>query len=618
MQQPYSAQSPPMSQAPHHPQAQQYPSNQQPYGAHSQQPQRIPSPAPPQQQQGAFFPRPAHPQQHGSGYPTPPSQSPTPPHQPSPFRPSSPYVPAPPPGHLPPVPNGYPQQQQHQRIPSPQPPYPHPPYPQQPPYPSQQNQPPHPAFPPVPNRYPAPQQFGAQGRPMATPPPRNDSSLHRPAHHPPPAQPSHLHPQHPVGGRPYPGRPADAVSVSSSVTSGNDGRMDTPVQMIQQYNQHPTQPPTLEKQGGSVGVVGSLGPVGSRKTFWQRLIPQEEKDSKVFWSKTMLYSMLVVNFILFILQSVVIHRLTTTYYDIKAQIDSSRDYWDDDELSAASSNLTATICYSSSFYLAILFATFLTWDAILQQNLVQVVALVAYNFGMFVFTIIQLSQSAILNEDINNNGVDTGSRDANLRVLRIVQIFLILITLVWFLACAFFAYRLFNEFTWRIYRRIGGDIKLEREFQQYHIYLLCIKYSIFFLTIFILQVSVLVDGRQYLRLVAGTVVVAIPLGLAMLLFAYYGVRREDRRMLAGAFLSALIFLIYVGVRLFLLYDKNKDEEYKRARPPATFFGVMGMLLLVGAGVFTWVCVGAFGTGLKALLAQNRKNAPPLPELNLDE
>ncbi|KAJ3205988.1 hypothetical protein HDU67_008522 [Dinochytrium kinnereticum] len=370
-------------------------------------------------------------------------------------------------------------------------------------------------------------------------------------------------------------------------------------------------PGAYRMDGKAAGTAPSTwNKLGSKKTVFEKLIPQEEKDSKVTWSKTTLFSMIVMSLILFGLQSVVIQRQTQLFNQYKENIPESIRLQNSDELFT---NIKANLVYSSSFYLAIIFGVFTTWDSILQQNLIQVLAIVAYNFGMFVFTIIQYSQFQNTLLDLDEWDIPESSKS----VLRIVQILLILVTLIWFLVAAFFAYRLYYEFTWRIYRRIGGDIKLEADYQNYHIYMLCIKYSIFFSTIFLIMI--LVMGQSTTLVIGLTVVIGIPLAIAMIFFAFYGARKESRGYLTGAFASALILLAYDVARLVQMYNKEVASQYSRIRLPATFFGAMAVVLLIGALIYTFVCAGAFvGGGLKHLLAQNRKNAPPLPELNLDE
>ncbi|KAI8853659.1 hypothetical protein BC829DRAFT_381848, partial [Chytridium lagenaria] len=206
---------------------------------------------------------------------------------------------------------------------------------------------------------------------------------------------------------------------------------------------------------------------------------QDDQDSRATWSKITLFSALAV-------------WLTCVTFP---------------------ESLRANLVYSSSFYLAIIFGAFTTWDAILQQNLVQVLAIVAYNCGMFIFT-----------STLSTDNASTKPGDGNVSILRGVQIMLILLTLVWWLCTGFFTYRLYQEFTWSIYRRIGGDIKLE----------------------------------------------------------------ADSRLLTGSFFSALILLGYVEcARIFRMYDTRLETTVSphtavhEDQDACDFFGVMAIILLLG-------------------------------------
>ncbi|KAJ3098091.1 hypothetical protein HDU97_004316 [Phlyctochytrium planicorne] len=601
-------------------QAQLYPQNQQPYGVSTAQyaGHGYPQQPPPQQpyhrtpSPQAGYPAPAPPQHQFR----PSSPQPSGPPQPNPnyFRATSPQ---PGPGQAPPNPAYY-------RTPSPQN-YPspianaapvaparHASHPSHPNHPGQPGnvQPPHSTF--FPSQSPNGSQVTltdqiqpvqGQGKPQH----HQQSGAHHPQHQQQYQQPQQPHHHYPPGGAPQ--------QQQHQFASSSPSKADM-------YG--------AEHEQTGVKMFGTDARLGTKKGFWQKLIPHEEGDGeRPVWARRTLFTMLGVSVIMFILQSIVINRQTVLFYQYRDYFDKDNSSDDEEKLYT---NIKASLVYSSSFYLAIFFGVFVAWDSILQKNIVQILAMVAYNFGMFVFTIIQFSQISVI-EEVQKFIVDviaTNPKEVEKRVekdkstLKGVEIGLVLVCLLWFLTSAFFAYRLYYELTWKIYRRIGGNIKMEKDYRNYHIYLLCIKYSIFFTTVFLSMIFVMVDGERIVLIL--TVVIGVPLAVAMLSCAYFGARKESRTLMIAAFISSILILVYTAARVYRMYDKTLDkpngkpisDQYTRIRTPGTFFGVMAIILLIGAGVYTFVVTRTFEGGLKKLLAQNRKNAPPLAPLDLDE
>ncbi|KAJ1565292.1 hypothetical protein HK405_012713, partial [Cladochytrium tenue] len=192
-------------------------------------------------------------------------------------------------------------------------------------------------------------------------------------------------------------------------------------------------------------------------TLLTSLIPQPRDDIPVFWSRLSLTLVVIEALVLFVLEGVVLGYDTAIYFDnknVKEKIDSLQD------------NLKAGRTH---------------------QNFVQVIAVLGYSIGCFVFSFVQIKQTT------TTDGYFYSQWPSDLEGDNVAQILISVVTGVWMVAFAYLVFKMFGEFGWTIYRVTGGDKKMERAFTNYHIMQISVKFSIFFVFLFaiIILVSIL-------------------------------------------------------------------------------------------------------------------------------
>ncbi|KAJ3094174.1 hypothetical protein HDU96_001799, partial [Phlyctochytrium bullatum] len=152
-------------------------------------------------------------------------------------------------------------------------------------------------------------------------------------------------------------------------------------------------------------------------------------------------------------------------------VDGEETYWEGDtaavveaSVSAAEAeaavNLRASLVYSAIFILAIAFGMFAMWDAVMHHNIVQVLAATAHALGLTVFTVIQFNLSNTIASGWKSR-TNSALILSSTGIVRGIEIALVAIACAWFAAACFMVWQLRKEFAWKIYRSIGGDIRLE-------------------------------------------------------------------------------------------------------------------------------------------------------------
>ncbi|TPX52587.1 hypothetical protein CcCBS67573_g09841 [Chytriomyces confervae] len=341
--------------------------------------------------------------------------------------------------------------------------------------------------------------------------------------------------------------------------------------------------------------------------FLKRVLPQQVDDVPVKWSRRTLLCTLIVVIICILAESWVM----ITEAELRAALVYvfSDDNW---MVGAANSNFKVSTTYHAVFQASFVFWMFMTYDAIKYYNLVQVIACNFYIAGLFVYSLLQIVQIKRDTQEFTDADypIVTGSFLASLVTLPCVIA----------LYAPVFAYltrRLHHDFGWRIFRIAGGNRTIDKAFMHYHIFLLFLKFSMFFLVGFTVIGLVLTQVSQH-----GIAIIAISIALAAFiapLIGYLGVRRESATLMTLFMFCYLGLIAFVGERVWAGFTRNngamvettkldengdttvttiKLDEFERAKIPFSMYAVVGILLLIGAMVWGGICWSNFGKGLK--------------------
>ncbi|KAJ3074501.1 hypothetical protein HDU98_011091 [Podochytrium sp. JEL0797] len=329
-------------------------------------------------------------------------------------------------------------------------------------------------------------------------------------------------------------------------------------------------------------VRSDVQPLRKGLSLKSRLIPQESGDLKsVLWlsSATFLSKNRQAGFEIWVIINQV--RLRNSLLPTSSE-QASEDIW---------YNFKIEVTYESVFVASIWFWLFLTWDAIIHLNTVEILAINAYNVGLFAFGVSQIIQinsdhSGIMNE-ISNVQFDFFNTGGFLVAQIIIPIVIGLYSCLFgLLLCP----KLVKDFGWRQYRITGGSIALNKVFLVYDVTLLLLKFCLFFVT-----------------------------GFTIIDLGFYGSRYEIRWLMIGYQLGILVSLGYIIQRIYAAYTQDAQTS-SRVEVPFLVYAACSAMLLMASFVFGMLCMSNFGKGLKEVLDQEvkRKNGDFVPQaIDLD-
>ncbi|KAJ3226696.1 hypothetical protein HDU81_007134 [Chytriomyces hyalinus] len=358
-------------------------------------------------------------------------------------------------------------------------------------------------------------------------------------------------------------------------------------------------------RGGSNSNVPS-------KRLVQRLVPFPTDDMKVHWARRTLVLTLVVTILCAACQSWIMINQTQKLKELLAASTGSKA--DEDIWQKWKTELT----YHSVFLASIFFGLYVTWDGVMNQNTLEIIATNFYYAGMLGYAIAQIFQVLEGRNLIMNQSLLDGSVGTYTGIFLAALLLLPILLGIHLPVFAVFARYLNRDFDWRMYRITGGEIDMTKYFSAYHVTLLLLKFDAFFVSAF--TVIDLVLTRVSARGIIVIPSLGAVVGIAAMLTGYYGIRYELRISLF-TFLSLMLVIIgYIIQRLYEAFVQEYDQV-QRIKIPYLFYAVVSMALSVACFLGGVRCWWNFGKGLKTVLDQESKRKDGVyaqEEMNLDE
>ncbi|GAA5900407.1 uncharacterized protein JCM6883_002833 [Sporobolomyces salmoneus] len=260
------------------------------------------------------------------------------------------------------------------------------------------------------------------------------------------------------------------------------------------------------------------------------------------------------------------------------------------EILAQDPQLESVATYVSLFILAVVFELLVILDAFQQKNIIGILCLDAFQLAL-------LTYSAVLNKQLAN-ALDGSNADTP-RVRLLVNAYSIVIPCVIGASSLSFFYltwRLYEEFGWDVFKRIGADIRIRKCYQVYEIFVALLKFDGFFFLGFEIQFLVLVTGTKTVEFVL--TIIALPVILLALGLTAVVVRIESRIGVYGSLLVQAAGMAYFAYKLARIYSEEAGPRYATAKATLTIFSVVALLMLLATFVLTGLCMSNFGKGLK--------------------
>ncbi|KAJ3020971.1 hypothetical protein HKX48_009444 [Thoreauomyces humboldtii] len=261
--------------------------------------------------------------------------------------------------------------------------------------------------------------------------------------------------------------------------------------------------------------------------------------------------------------------------------------------------------YLIIFIGAQIFLIYISADAIWHENTIQMISAVLFNACVCFYSIFQYKQMiGLVTQSVIQDGIVMTAADEN--TLKATLLAIPIVLGVFSLLFAFCAYKMYLEFGWKMYKKIGADPKMRDMYRTYQIFLTFLKLDIFFVLGFGIQFLVLViqpSDPEFAITIA-----AIPIMLVVFVVAAYGLKRENvwmMRLFCLGLLAAVAYFIFKLVRIHV-----RKEQYQYTKNYLTFFACLSLAVVMTTFVISILCYRNFGQGLEqhiSITRQQRKS-----------
>ncbi|KAI7831612.1 hypothetical protein BC939DRAFT_144588 [Gamsiella multidivaricata] len=244
------------------------------------------------------------------------------------------------------------------------------------------------------------------------------------------------------------------------------------------------------------------------------------------------------------------------------------------------------------------------------QNTIELIGIVIFNLCCFAYSIFEISQIRNSLWDSGNEGFFV-PQDKAQKLQDSIQPFLIIVVCIigitQFLV-TWLAYRLFQEFGWKIYKKIGADPNTKKMYRAYQIYLVLIKVDLFFFVGFSIQFIYLTLIKRGQDPEYWLTIIVLPVTILILYIAVYAVRHESRKWMATFLLAMLCGVVYFIFKVVRMYIGPKVENYRGVFKFLTLFASLCLITILLTIANAAFCYRNFGKGLKPHLQQDGPEA----------
>jgi len=247
--------------------------------------------------------------------------------------------------------------------------------------------------------------------------------------------------------------------------------------------------------------------------------------------------------------------------------------------------------YLSIFVFAHLFQLVMAIDAVHARNTLQFLFLTVFNALFLVYAVIQISE-------INPSVAASSAKGITGIPVNDLTTIIPIVIAVAEIAYIALGWKIWTEFGWKLYKRLGADRRIKRMYAHYQIFVCLIKFDVFFFIGFSVQLIWLVLNKNWEFYVTCA---ALPFSFLLLVDGLLAARYENKYLM-GTFMvgcgGAMVYFVYKLFRILQIRNSIPDV-FKSL----TVFAVIAIALLLLTFVLACIVLSNFGGGLKYHMAR---------------
>ncbi|CAB4482385.1 hypothetical protein RhiirA5_411615 [Rhizophagus irregularis] len=250
----------------------------------------------------------------------------------------------------------------------------------------------------------------------------------------------------------------------------------------------------------------------------------------------------------------------------------------------------------------LIFNIFQLWfcqNAIFNQNTIQIINIAVINYLCALFAIVQIVEIDIWTKNANNclPGFDYHA------IIAAYEVPLIVIVVICATLQVFFTWKLYQQFGWNIYKKIGADLRMQRIYRTMLIFVMLLKIDLFFMNYLAIEGCIVTrPGRSNQNLSEGLYYfhVCITIIIVFLQLLVWHSLRKESSLGMKIFIGA--WIVCIADFIILLVDSIKPSSEESWYFFTSFIAV-GIIMGLVTLLWSIFLLRNFGKGLKPHLSR---------------
>ncbi|KAF9392082.1 hypothetical protein CPC16_003614, partial [Podila verticillata] len=242
----------------------------------------------------------------------------------------------------------------------------------------------------------------------------------------------------------------------------------------------------------------------------------------------------------------------------------------------------------------------------IHKNSLQLVAFTIFEWCMVSYSGLQIWQHDQLVKDIGiPSDMLLNQGDAITRLILFSQLGLQVVAV---LGITLLTWRLYSEFGWLVFQKLGADVSLRKMMKEYRLLFTLLKLDAFFFFGYAIQIAALTD-KHWLK---GLIEIAFAIPLSMIIMGLglcAKLRQENKATMLGFIACLWLLMAYMVYRLIALFEPLKGDPttdpYFFSRKTMTVFASLTLFMTILAFWNAIVMYMNFNKGLKEAMVQYR-------------
>ncbi|KAG0342603.1 hypothetical protein BG000_003210 [Podila horticola] len=257
-----------------------------------------------------------------------------------------------------------------------------------------------------------------------------------------------------------------------------------------------------------------------------------------------------------------------------------------------------------------------------NKNTIQIIAIVVFNCAMVAYAGLQMKQAEEIlvrtpNDSLPNAILDLfyANKDnpTPYHASMPYEIAVLVLMALFAAVFAFIAYKLYKEFGWSIYKKIGADLAMRDMYKVYQIFIMIVKFDIFFqlgfsaqfLSLIVMRYEdnklfpddLVLSQQEMTSLIVVHLVLSTGASIILPLLAWWGLKRESKLSMYCFIAGGFAALVYNIIKLTQVFDQS--TRFVGANKFLVFFLIINLVLGMVTIYLAWVCMKNFNNGLSA-------------------